>query len=190
MTRRHRDSAVRLLPDLPAVLAFVAVGCAPASPPPKPAAVASHAHDTHEAHDDHAHHDHGHADHDHESHETLAGALGELEKTCANVKAALAGKDLDEADGHVHMVGHLIDDMHSLIGSAALPDEVKTAAKKALDEVFDCFDAMDTVLHSSNEEVRKAIDYVEHEPTIVAALAELKKAVAATEKTADGVDAN
>lgn len=186
MTRRRREIEIAPALCLSGMLAFVAIGCAPASRPPKPAVVASPDHDDRAHHD----HDHGHADHDHESHETLAGALGELEKTCANVKTALAGKDLDEADGHVHMVGHLIDDMHSLIGSAALPDEVKATAKKALDEVFECFDAMDTVLHSSNEDVRNAIDYVEHEPTIVAALAQLKKAVAATEKTADGVDAH
>ena len=167
-----------------AAMSLLAVGCAPASSPQaKPAATAAaHDHDGHDHahdhgkksdHDDHAHdHDHG----EHAAHDTLAGALAELEKICATVKEELGKKNLDEADGHVHMVGHLVDDMHRLIDSGQLADDAKAAAKKALDEVFDCFDKLDTALHSSDEKVKEAIDYLEHEPRIQAAVAELKKA--------------
>jgi hypothetical protein len=150
-----------------------------------PAATTAASHD----HDGHADHDHGHGHDDgHERPETLDGALAELEKICGNVKAALVAKNLDEADGHVHMVGHLLDDMHSLVGSSGLADDAASAAKKALDQVFDCFDSMDTALHSSNEDVRKAIDYLEHEPKIQAAIGELKKTVEALKKAAGGAE--
>lgn len=169
------------------VLGCSVIGCAPASAPPRTPQATVHDHDHHDHHDDHAHHGHGH-DEGRERPETLAGALAELEKVCADVKAALAKKDLDEADGHVHMVGHLLDDMHSLVGSSGLADEAASAAKKALDQVFDCFDSMDTALHSSNEDVRKAIDYLEHEPKIEAAIGELKKTVEAATKSAGGAE--
>lgn len=160
---------------------FFASGCAPAkAPQTKPAtAIASHDHDhDHGKKDDHDHdHDHDHGEH--ANHDTLAGAVAELVKISASVKEELGKKNLDSADGHVHMVGHLVDDMHRLVGSAKLSDDAKTAAAKALDEIFDCFDKLDTALHSSDEKVRDAIDYLEHEPRIMAAIEELKKAAAA-----------
>ena len=63
-------------------------------------------------------------------------------------------------------------------------DWMTAAAKKAIDEVFDCFDKLDTALHSSDEKVKEAIDYLEHEPRIQAAVAELKKAAAAVQEGA------
>ncbi|MDA1039181.1 MAG: hypothetical protein O3A37_02670 [Planctomycetota bacterium] len=180
------------LPVMAATMSLVVVGCGPgSSPQTKPAATAAgHDHDGHDhaakqgeksGHDDHAHdHDHG----EHATHDTLAGALAELEKICATVKEELGKKNLDEADGHVHMVGHLLDDMHRLVDSGKLADDAKAAAKKALDEVFDCFDKLDTALHSSDEKVKEAIDYLEHEPRIQAAVAELKKAAAAVQEGA------
>jgi hypothetical protein len=173
-----------------AAVVWLMVGCAPAkAPQAKPAATASshdhaddHAHDPVKksgADDDHAHaHDHG----EHTAHDTLAGALAELETICASVKEELGKKNLDDADGHVHMVGHLVDDMHRLVGSAKITDDAKAVAKKALDEVFECFDTLDTALHSSDEKVKEAIDYLEHEPRIQAAIGELKRAAAAVQE--------
>lgn len=151
----------------------VAAGCgrapAPAAKQVVPA-VAVHDHD----HD----HDHGHADH--ESHDTLADALAELKKVCVNAKSELAAKNLDKADGHVHMVGHLIDDMHKLVGTAQLPAEGQAAAKKALDEIFECFDDLDSALHSSDSAVREAVDYLKHEPKVDAALRAIEQLVSPT----------
>ena len=50
-------------------------------------------------------------------------------------------------------------------------------AKKALDDIFDCFDKMDTALHSADEEVAKKLDYAEHAPAIEAAIQKLKELV-------------
>lgn len=172
---------VRLLAGIIPVVGVVCclVGCGPAAaPPPARATVAHHhEHDHHgEADHDHDHdhgdgHDHGH----HVSHDSLAEAVAELEKVCAAAKVELGKKNLDDADGHVHMVGHLLEDMHRLVAAGKLPAEAEAAAKKALDEVFTCFDALDTALHSSDEKVRQAVDYLEHEPTIAAAIETLKK---------------
>lgn len=183
---RFASFAAKLdLPVMVVGMSLLAVGCAPAKAPQAKTASATAAHDGHDhAHaDDHAHdHDHDHGEH--AAHDTLAGALAELEKICASVKEELGKKNLDQADGHVHMVGHLVDDMHRLVDSGKLADDVKAAAKKALDEVFECFDKLDTALHSSDEKVKEAIDYLEHEPRIQAAVAELKKVAAAVQEGA------
>lgn len=172
-----------------AAIAFSMVGCAPAkAPPANPAAAAgSHDHDDDHAHDGgtkrgHADDAHGHVHGEHTAHDTLDGALAELEKICASVKEELGKKNLDDADGHVHMVGHLVDDMQRLVGSAKITDDAKAMAKKALDEVFECFDTLDTALHSSDEKVKEAIDYLEHEPRIQAAIEQLKKAAAVVQE--------
>jgi hypothetical protein len=52
--------------------------------------------------------------------------------------------------------------------------EVETAAKKALDDIFDCFDKMDTALHAADEAERKSLDYADHASTIEAAIKSLK----------------
>lgn len=157
----------------------VAAGCgrapAPAAKKVVPA-VAVHDHDEDHGHDHD--HDHGHADH--ESHDTLTDALTELKKVCVNAKGELAAKNLDKADGHVHMVGHLIDDMHKLVGTSQLPAEGQAAAKKALDEIFECFDDLDSALHSSDSAVREAVDYLKHEPKIDAAIRVIEQLVGPT----------
>jgi hypothetical protein len=142
-----------------AILCGAVAGCTkPPAPAAKPVA-ATHDHD----------HDHDHDDH-HAKAETLGEGVAELSKVIAAAKQALADKDFDDADGHVHMVGHLVDDLHRLVAGGKLPTEAEAAAKKALDDVFECFDALDTKLHAADESVRGTIDYAEHEPRIEAAM--------------------
>jgi len=180
MVRLALHSETALVIAMMSVGGFFASGCAPAqAPQAKPVMEkASHEHD-HGKKDAHEGHDHDHDHGEHATHDTLAGAVAEVVKISASVKEELGKKNLDNADGHVHMVGHLVEDMHRLVGSAKLSDEAKAGATKALDEIFDCFDKLDTALHSSDEKVREAIDYLEHEPRIQAAIEELKKAAAA-----------
>lgn len=161
------------------------LGCSQTTTPPgaPPAKVtqADGDHD-HDDHDDHDHdHDDGHAhEHGHDDYKsptTVAAGLAELEKICGGVKEELAEGDRDEADAKVHMVGHLIDDLHGLVADAKPSPEVLAGAKKALDDIFDCFDKMDTALHAADEEVAKKLDYAEHAPTIEAAIQKLKELV-------------
>lgn len=131
-----------------AALAALAVwisGCGPSAPAPGPAAV-THDHDEgHDDHDDHGH-DHGHDDHDHP--DTLAEGIAELAAAAAAVKAHLASGATDEADDVVHGVGHIIEDIQGLLPKENLSAEGRAAVSKALDEIFDCFDALDTALHA------------------------------------------
>lgn len=158
------------------VSSCLVLGCAPAAPPVTGTASkpnASHDHDNDHDHDDdkdeHADdHDHG----DHVEPETVAAGIAELEKLCVEVKAHLAAGDHGKADGPVHMVGHLLEDLGELVAKEKPAAEAE--AKKALDAVFECFDKLDTVIHGADEEARKKLDYAEHAPAIEAAIEKLK----------------
>jgi hypothetical protein len=149
-------------------------GCAPSAPtaPASAKTAAGNSHDEHEDHDDHDHdHDHDHGDH--EEPETVAAGLAQLEKICADAKAHLAAGDYDKADGPVHMVGHLLEDLGELVAKEKPAAEAE--ARKAIDAVFECFDKIDSAIHAADEEARKKLDYAEHAPAIEAAIAKLKE---------------
>lgn len=144
-------------------LAVLTAGCAPSAPTARV--------DESHKHDDHGH-DHG--DEAYESPNTIAAGIAELEKLCAAVKAELADGDHDDADSKVHMAGHLLDDLRVLVTDAKPAADVEKAAKKSLDDIFDCFDKMDTALHSAVEAERKSLDYADHAATIEGAIKNLK----------------
>jgi hypothetical protein len=153
-------------------LVCLAIGCAPAATPPSATTArvdASHEHDH-----DHGHDGHDHGDEDYDSPNTIAAGIAALEKICGEVKSELAEGDLDDADGKVHMVGHLLDDLRVLVIDSKPAAEVETTAKKALDDIFDCFDKMDTALHAADEAERKSLDYADHASTIEASIQKLK----------------
>jgi hypothetical protein len=154
---------------------LVLFGCAPAGPPAA-AVTATQAGHEHDEHDDHEHDDHDHDDHDdHEHPVTVAGGLDELEDVCRRVKESLAAGDLDKADDSVHMVGHLVEDLQKLVAESKPDADAAAAATKALDEIFDCFDAMDTALHSTDAEAARKLDYAAYAPRIEAAIETLRK---------------
>lgn len=152
--------------DLPAsaacclVVGIVLIGCAPATPPAAPPAAGTAAHD----HDhDHAH-DHGakeaagdgHADHVHP--ETLAEGVAELEKLVVTVAEKLGSGAKDAADDAVHAAGHLLEDLDGLLEKQELAADVKTAGKKALAELYDCFDKLDVALHAAADAAESPAD--------------------------------
>jgi hypothetical protein len=102
----------------------------------------------------------------------VAEGLAQLEKLCADVKAHLAAGDHEKADGPVHMVGHLLEELGELVAKEKPAAEAE--AKQALEAIFESFDKLDTVIHGADEEARKKLDYAEHAPAIEAALAKLK----------------
>lgn len=116
------------------------VGCSASSPPAKPAAEKPDA----------AGHDHGHdhAEHEHDHPESFAAGVAQLQATVAAVKDHLAVGATDAADEAVHGLGHLIEDVQGLLSKEKLSDEAKAAAAKALDELFECFDKLDTAIHA------------------------------------------
>ena len=126
------------------LLAVMVAGCGTSSPPARPAgppkAAGGHDH----------HHHHGHGDHKHP--ETLAEAAGELESLLESVGEHLAAGTRDAADSAVHSVGHLLEDMEGLIQKSTLVDDAKTAARKAVEELYECFDTLDSALHAKEGE--------------------------------------
>ena len=118
------------------------VGCSSSSPPAKPAAekAAAGGHD----HD----HGHDHEEHEHDHPESFAAGVAQLQAAVAAVKDHLAVDATDVADDAVHALGHLIEDVQGLLSKEKLGAEAKAAASKALDELFDCFDKLDTAIHA------------------------------------------
>lgn len=137
-----RSSASRRLTAAFFVTGLAFAGCEPAaSPTVKPPAEATAQQAAHD-HD----HDHGHEEHDHP--ETLAEGIAQLAEAAAAVEKHLASGATDAADEVVHGVGHIIEDIQGLLPKENLTAEAKAAAAKALDEVFECFDKLDTALHA------------------------------------------
>lgn len=140
-----RESASLLA--LSVALGLAASGCGPTAPTavkttPAPA---TRPEDTH----DHDHdHDHGHDHGEHDHPETLAEGVAQLAEAAAAVEKHLAAGATDAADDVVHGVGHIIEDIQGLLPKENLTAEAKAAAAKALDEVFECFDKLDTALHA------------------------------------------
>jgi hypothetical protein len=147
-------------------------GCAPAAPPPR--AVATHDHDH-----DHGTHDHGtKGGHDHEHPTTLAAGLVELEKLLGTVGEKLGAGAKDAADDAVHAAGHLLEDLRGLLQKADLAADVKEAGTKALDELFECFDKLDTALHAGADAKESPAEvHASLEERFKAALAALRQHV-------------
>lgn len=127
-----------------AALVWTCVGCEPAVPS-KPAAPGATATTGDHDHD----HDHGHGHDDHAHPQTLADGLRELDGIVAAVKTHLDAGERKKADKAVHLVGHLVEDLRGLLPKEKLSAEAQAAAGKALDEIFDGFDAIDTALHAA-----------------------------------------
>ena len=84
------------------------------------------------------------------------------------MKDLLAAGDRDKADGKVHSVGHLLEDMEGLVAKAKLPAEREAAVKQAIGEIFTAFDALDTALHGAAD---AKVDFAPHAEAIEKALA-------------------
>lgn len=131
----------RLLP-LAAVACLIASGCSSSAPPAAPAAA------TPSAEHDHSEHGHDHDEHEHDHPESFAAGIAQLQATVAAVKDHLAVGATDAADDSVHALGHLIEDVQGLLSKEKLGEEAKATAAKALDDLFECFDTLDTALHA------------------------------------------
>jgi soluble cytochrome b562 len=120
--------------------ALVAAGCSrPAAPPSRAADKAATQAGGHD-------HDHGHEEHEHP--QSLAAGIAQVKQAAADVKAHLAKGANEAADDVVHGMGHLVEDIDGLLSKENLSDAGKAAVKKALEELFDCFDKLDTALHA------------------------------------------
>jgi len=160
-----RPSCLPCLVILPLVALGLVVGCAPAAKPPaRPTAAKAAA----------GGHDHDHADHAHP--ETLAEGIAELEDLIKDVGERLASGAQDAADDAVHAVGHLLEDLESLLEKESLGAEFKEGGRKALAELNECFDKLDEALHAAAGEGEAPADvHASIAERMAAALAALKE---------------
>ena len=112
-----------------------------------------HEHDDHDDHDHDDHDDHDHDDHDHELPATVEAAIAQLKKVTNQVRQALKGGETGKADGLVHSIGHLIEDLNEKIASADVEQKVKDAATAASEKIFDTYGELDSILHGAKEEI-------------------------------------
>jgi hypothetical protein len=159
----------RLYPFFLLGTSLLILGCNPPGPAPPPASQAREQTDHGDDHDaDHdkmgepGHHHHEHGDHDDEHHESYADAVAELDQLRGEVKDALAAGDLKKADGPVHEIGHILEELPEL---AAKETELATddTIKPAVDDLFECFNDIDLKLHDDGagktyDEVADRID--------------------------------
>jgi ElaB/YqjD/DUF883 family membrane-anchored ribosome-binding protein len=166
MSRHSHLLPCCLLPAVAfAILASTLTGCAPAAKPKEPAKATATS----------GHHDHDHSEHAHP--ETLAEGLAELEATTADIASKLASNAQDAADDALHAAGHLVEDLHGLIEKQPdLSAEARAAGKLALDELFECFDTLDTAMHAGADEAKQTVAEVHAsvKERIEAALSSLK----------------
>jgi len=168
----------------PVVLMIAVAGCGGGNPPAKQEPVeagsseaaeheAEHTHSEETAHADHHEgHDHAHEgeeSHDHASAATLSEAVQEVVALNEQIREGLAEGDTAKADGPVHKIGHVLEEVEQLAGKASLDDTQKQDVKLAIEKLFDAFGKIDEKLHGG-----KGADYQDVAPQIDEAIQKLK----------------
>lgn len=119
-------------------------------------------------------------DHDHASHgdeqghahpESFAEAVTEVEELCAAIKTAFAADKLEEADGPVHEICHLVEELPALAAKESLSAADQQQIKQSVDALMDSFAALDERVHGGDSAGKS---YDEVAAQIDSALAELK----------------
>lgn len=169
-------SATSLLRAGAVGLVCVVAGCSPTSTAP-PAAPAAHA-------------DHDHADHEHAHPSTLRAGVAAVAQAATAVKDHLAAGAGDAADEAVHELGHLLEDLQGLVRKGEIPADTKAAATKAIDELFECFDKLDTAIHAEPGSANSPQDvHASVAERIEAAIGALRQAASAPAAAHDEADA-
>jgi hypothetical protein len=106
-----------------------------------------HAHDHDEEHAGQHQHEHDHADGEHAHPETYAAAIAELDELRAAVEKASGDDDLAKADGEVHEIGHILEEVGKLADKESIGDDAKTEIKSAVEDLMDAFEQIDAKIH-------------------------------------------
>lgn len=104
---------------------------------------------SHEGHDGHDHHEHdGHGS---ESPKTLAAGVAQLTELRDAIATAMDADDLKKADGPVHQVGHLLEQIGDLAGEAGLNETEEKDVKAAITTLFESFASLDKTIHGKSD---------------------------------------
>ncbi len=114
---------------------------------------------------------------DHHAHaETYAEAVAELDEMRSEISQAFAAGDIEAADGPIHEVGHVLEDVVELARKEGLSAEAVAEIDAAVETLFDAFGRVDDKIHG-----REGVTYDEVEAEIDAAFATLRKHAPANE---------
>jgi hypothetical protein len=115
-----------------------------------------------------------HAGHAHA--ETYAEAVAELDTMRSQISAAFAASDMEAADGPIHEVGHVLEEVVELAQKQGLDADAVAEINAAVEKLFDAFGRVDDKIHGG-----EGAEYSEVEADVDAAFATLRKHVPATE---------
>ncbi len=110
----------------------------------------------------------GEAAHSHA--ETYPAAVAELDGMRAAIETAFAANDTSAADGPIHEVGHVLEELVGMAKKAELGDEAVTAIEGAVEKLFDSFTAVDDKIHG-----REGKDYSDVKAEVDAAFDVLRQ---------------
>lgn len=102
--------------------------------------------------------------------ETYPEAVAELDGMRAAIETAFAANDLTGADGPIHEVGHVLEELVAMAKKAELGDEAVTAIEGAVETLFDSFTAVDEKIHGGEGK-----DYSDVKAEVDAAFAVLRQ---------------
>ncbi len=138
------------------IMCFTLSGCGAGSPTAalKGDSVRDEGEEHHHGHNhDHAggksHHHHDHSGGQMDEPENFAEAVKQVDALHAAAKSALFAENAEKADGPIHKLGHLLEDLPQLAAKESMPDSDQAAIRKAVDELFDCYTRLDDKLHGN-----------------------------------------
>ena len=91
-------------------------------------------------HDEHDESEHPHAD-------NFDDAVAELAEMQENIKEGFAEDKAEEAEGSLHDVVHVLENLEKFIGESDMDDEVKTSLGEAIESLYSSYGAVDDKLH-------------------------------------------
>lgn len=133
------------------------VGCGDSQTTPTTSSADEHDHDEHD-HDGESHGEESTDDHP----ETFAAAMKELEELHSAIQTAFEANDLEQADGPVHAIGHLLEELPELAAKESGAEDAGQKVEQAVDALMESFGAIDERLHGG-ESAGKAYEDVANE---------------------------
>ena len=96
---------------------------------------------------------------EHAHSESFAETLTEIDDLRAEVKKSFAADELDKADGPVHGIGHLLQELPQLAAKESPSESDRQQVKQAVDMLMESFAAVDERVHGGDG-VGKSYDEV------------------------------
>lgn len=97
-------------------------------------------------------HDHDH-DHDGEKKDEgdFASSLDKAKDLVSQIMKAIDANDIEAAHDPLHEIGHVLESLGEKVGQQGWPAEKATAAKAAVDGMFESFMTIDNTLHDTSK---------------------------------------